>query len=327
MSIMIDEIKEESEAITKTIETVKDSMENAYNTILRSDYVIITGSGTSFNAGISLQISLMRKQIPAVAVRAPDFEYYIPEKLNKKIAIIVLSQSGESIDALTAMKLAHLSGGRVIGITNESQSNLAMNSDVAILTSAGPEHAVAATKSYISELTAIALLQGKLSNVNVVNHLNSISIWVKKTVDAHLEFQKVVSKLHNKIVFLGDGYLYGTASEAALKFRETGNLMTEYHNIREYLHGPIQTLDDDTTVMILNDGKNKQGEVLKEIRRYTDSVISVGSGQNDSINVFNTIEELMPIVQIVPLQILAYYKALSLGLNPDKPTKLNKVVR
>lgn len=327
MSVMLDEIKEDGSAILRTLESAAKTVDNAVRALLDSDYVIITGSGTSYHAGLSLQIALMKKQIPAVLVKAPDFTNYLPEKLERKVAVVILSQSGESVDALEALNWSRKAGATTVGITNEVNSTLARDSDVNVITSAGHEIAIAATKSYISQLAAITLMQGHILNFDAKDELKNLARLVDNLTSGAERFEQYSSGLKDRIVFLGDGFLYGSAQEASLKFRETGNLLTESYQAREYLHGPIQTLDKDTTVVILIEKDKDYSLVLSALKKYTDNILTIGSYDKDSIQLPLTRNEVSPILYAVPIQLLAYYKAVGLGLDPDNPDKLTKVVK
>lgn len=327
MSIMLKEISEGGRAIEDTIVSVQNNLKLAGDMISQSEYVIITGSGTSYHSGLSLQISLLLKEIPAIPVKAPDFTNYIPEKFSKRVAVIIISQSGESSDALRALKLAKENGAHTIGITNEEKSALAEGSDIALVTSAGHEEAIAATKSYVSQLTAIEMLRGVLNNGDTRDELKSVSKWYRETTSNSESFRSIAEGLADKLVFLGDGYLFTTAMESALKFKETCNLSTEAYQVREYLHGPIQTLDSGTTVLLFRPRSEIYLEVMNELKKYTDKVLIVGPDEDDDIKIMSVKRFLRPLAYILPIQLMAYYKALSLNLNPDKPEKLSKVVK
>lgn len=327
MTLMEDEIKESSEAILRTVKSVHDNSPKAAELIRAASFVILTGSGTSFNAGHSMLLNLVRAGIPALEIRAPDFSSYINGKFKKKTVVIVLSQSGESRDAITATELAIKSGASLIGVTNERESTLTKMSSVCLLTDAGRERSVAATKSFTAQLAALLLLKGDVENINYQGKIEEISKWVKTYAEDFSILDPAVKKLKEKIVILGDGYLYSIAMEAALKLRETANLTTDAFNLREYLHGPIRTLDRDTTVIILGRRNDENTEVVKTVSKYAGSVLEIGDTSNADVKIIPVEEYLKPLVYALPIQIMACRKTLSLGLNPDKPDKLTKVVR
>ncbi len=327
MTLMEDEIKESSEAIRRTGKSVHDNSPKAAELVKAASFVILTGSGTSFNAGHSMLLNLVRAGIPALEIRAPDFSSYINGKFKKKTVVIVLSQSGESRDAITAAELAIKSGASLIGVTNERESALAKMSSVCLLTDAGRERSVAATKSFTAQLAALLLLKGDVENINYQGKIEEISKWAKTYTEDFSILDPAVKKLKEKIVILGDGYLYSIAMEAALKLRETANLTTDAFNLREYLHGPIRTLDRNTTVIILGRRNDENTEVVEAVSKYAGSVVEIGDTSNADVKIIPVEECLKPLVYALPIQIMACRKTLSLGLNPDKPDKLTKVVR
>lgn len=327
MSVMLDEIKQGSQSIISTMASIGDSARIAYDAITGSDYVIITGSGTSYHSGLPLQITLMRHQIPAVPVKAPDFINYVPSEFSRKVTAIVISQSGESSDALSAMEISRKAGARIIGITNEAKSTLALRSDVPMITAAGHEEALAATKSYVSQLTAGILLQGIVKATDFKGILKQVSRWYSDVCTDTVTYEKMGRGLKNKIVLLGNGFLYTTALEGALKFKETCNLLTEAYQLREYLHGPIQTLDGDTTVFILKREGEDYSRVEGDVKKYAGQVITIGTSLGNDVVVKEVPDEVSPVVYILPIQLMANFKAISMGMDPDKPEKLTKVVK
>lgn len=324
---MLDEIREEGRTIRDTLKSSHAPAKEIAQKLKNSDYVIITGSGTSFHAGMPLQISLLRKEIPALMVKAPDFSSYLPQHMSRNVSVLILSQSGESADALNALDRAASAGAWTAGITNESESQLSSKVNIPIITAAGHEDAVAATKSYIAQLTAVSMIESYILEFKAEATLEEIAHWYDESLRNFESFEKKAETIKDKIAILANSYLYSSASEAALKFRETGNLVTDAYPAREYLHGPIQTLDKNTTVIMLDDGNTDFTNVRSEVSKYTDSIFSIGPGEEYDVTVPKVREEFMPLVFALPIQLLSYYKSVGLGLNPDNPGKLTKVVR
>lgn len=324
---MLDEIMEGSRTILDTVKASYASAEEIAEKLKNADYAIIAGSGTSFHAGMPLQLSLLKNEIPAVMVKAPDFSSYIPEKIKREVAVLILSQSGESIDALNALDRAMAAGAWTGGITNEPNSMLSARANLSIITAAGHEDAVAATKSYVAQLTAVSLIEANLNGFRAEEMLKEIALWYSHALKNLGSFEEKASEIKEKIAVLGNGYLYSSACEAALKFRETGDLVTDAYPAREYLHGPIQTLDKNTTVILLDDGRADLKAVRASVAKYAGSIFTIGCGANDEIVVPSVREELMPLVFALPIQLLSYYKSVKLGLNPDSPGKLTKIVK
>ena len=325
-TMMFREINQGPESIMKTMDSVSEECTKASIIIKNSDYVYIVGSGTSYHAGIVLQIRLLNMSIPAVTVKAPEFSFYLPKEKKKKVTAVLISQSGESRDIIDSLNEAKKKGISTICIVNTKESTLALQSDLSIVTTAGKEKAVAATKTFISCLSVINVIISKLENgmsepdKSIAGILeNFLSQRTSSVID-------IACRLKDKIVVLGNGPLHALALEGALKFKETSTIETEAYPIREYLHGPIQSLNRDTTVILLRMDLDETKNVMEKLMKQTDSIISIGFGDDD-LMLPKVNENNIPIMFSVPLQIMANYKAVSLGKNPDQPTYLTKVVR
>ena len=327
MTFMEKEIKEEPTAIKNTLLNITSKTEEVAKLIESTPFVIISGSGTSFHAGNILQLSLMKLGIPAMVIRSPELVYYLSNSFKDKPIILLLSQSGESKDILDCLSISRKLGIRVIGISNEAESNLIKNSDIGIATVAGREVSVAATKSFVAQLTTIYSLISKIKQSKVDNEIDKLLKWMEKFSSDFSFFAKTSNVIKKKVVILGNGFLNPIAMEGALKLKETSNLLTEAYNLKEYLHGPIQTLDKETTVIMLGDELLENTDIVEKIRMYAYNIIKIGESEGDDIKVLSTNEELKAIAYVVPLQILACLKTLELGLNPDRPSKLSKVVK
>jgi glucosamine--fructose-6-phosphate aminotransferase (isomerizing) len=326
-TIMMSEISEEPVAISKTFEALAINFTEIIETINNSEIVYITGSGTSYHASINLQITLLRHGIKAVAVMASQLEYYLPINRTSRITIILFSQSGESKDVLKSLELSKARGYNTIGITNIKDSTLAKSVDIPIITMANEEKSVAATKSHIVQILISIMIDAKLRNNENIENIKKIRENVSNIISNRDKIKKIAGGISDRIVLLGDGYLYPSAMEGALKFKETGNLITESYPSREYLHGPIQALNRDTTVILLNYDNNIDKEVINKIGKITEKVISIGNSNSNDLIVPNTTDVIAPLLFLIPLQIMANYKAVNLHLNPDSPSHLTKIVQ
>ena len=325
-TIMMNEIREEPLALSKTFKALTINFTEIIETINNSDIVYITGNGTSYHASINLQITLLRHGIKAVAVMASELEYYLPVNRTSRITIILFSQSGESKDILKSLELSKARGYNTIGITNIKDSTLAKSVDIPIITMANEEKSVAATKSHIVQILISIMMDAKLSNNENNEDIKKIQENVSNIISNRDKIKKIAAGISDRIVLLGDGYLYPSAMEGALKFKETGNLITESYPPREYLHGPIQALNRDTTVIILNYHDNIDKGVINKISRITKKVISIGNKNSNDLTIADTTDVVAPLLFLIPLQIMANYKAVNLHLNPDSPSNLTKIV-
>jgi glucosamine--fructose-6-phosphate aminotransferase (isomerizing) len=331
-TIMFSEIMEEPDTVINTANEIKDSVLKASNIIKRAKFVYIVGSGTSYHAGIIMQIELLKAGIPAITVRAPELNYFIT-LYHENIAVILLSQSGESKDIIDSLNLCKKQQYPIIGVTNTRKSTLADNSDISIVTSAGEEKSLAATKSYIGQLIVSYLISSSIENEDKIDDsiklCEGIANKIQEIINDNNLYKKLSNKLSGRIIFLGDGPLHAVAKEGALKFEETASLVTEAYPIGEYLHGPIQILKSNDTVIVLK-GNDRQAydRIIPRLMEHTSNIITIGNDDDCTIIVpADGNYSISAIYNVVPLQLLANFKTISLGLNPDKPTYLNKIVK
>jgi len=331
-TIMFQEILQEPETITNTVNSVGDNILKAVKLIRKAKIVYVVGSGTSYHAGIVMQIGLINSGVPAIAVRAPEFSYFTPPD-NKDVLVILISQSGESRDILVALNLCRKNGYVTIGITNGPDSSLAKGTDLCILTLAGEERSLAATKSHIAQLIVSHLLVNSVRNDKKLDDYmeksKKLASQIKDFIEKSDHWLKLSSKITGRVIFLGDGLLHAEAMEGALKFEETANLITEAYPMGEYLHGPIQVLKEEDTVIILKGRDEKECErLISKLSNYTKNIIKIGQDKDSTIRIPDSeIVTFDPILYVIPIQLIANYKTVSLGLDPDRPTHLNKVVK
>ncbi len=326
------EILEQPSAIKRTIHEARKEVEKAAQ-LVKEDFIYTTGSGTSYHASLVLQRSLTRiANISSVAIPASELEYWIPEDVSGNI-LVALSQSGESSDIIKATKAFKSKGGGIIAITNTPGSPLSKLADATILTRAGKERAVAATKTYTCQLAVSFLFSIEVSRLigEEPSHLESeLLVLPNKIKNEIVIANKTAERIAPILVkmpvgfILGTGPNYPTALEGALKLRETSNLFIQAFAGREFLHGPIQLVSKETPVIILE--KGKMPAVVHKIESYGAPLITLGRDADLRVE-YDGPEEFYPIPYIMPLQFLALYVSLAKGLNPDKPEKLGKVVR
>ncbi len=330
---MISEILEQPEAIRRTLDEAKsEAMEAARH--LKGRFVYTTGSGSSYHASLVLGRTLMKVSgSRVISIQASELPDWLPNDLEGS-ALVAFSQSGESKDVLTAVRrFRELNPVEpIIGITNTPASTLAKLSDQVILTRAGEERAIAATKSYTTQLAASFLLSVSLASIQgrevdrLVTELELLPEKVNRSIDASRSpAHDLAPKIAGKPVgfVLGRGPNYPTALEAALKLRETSNLHYVGYAAREFLHGPIQLVDRGTPVIFLN---------WREVREVVQKVSSFGGepllvGEDGDFSLPPTEYEFSPVLMVIPIQLLSYEVSILRGLDPDRPEKLSKVVR
>jgi glucosamine--fructose-6-phosphate aminotransferase (isomerizing) len=350
---MIEEIFEEPKVTQAFLTRGFKQVEEVASEISSKQYemVYITGSGTSYHAGLAAQyaISTLTRLVTSL-IPASEFESWVPSKPARKSLLIAVSQSGESMDVLAAAKAAQSKGIDVLAVTNTESSSLMKMAHYTILTRAGRELAVTATKSHLAQLMALFLLSAHLGEKEGVGTfdcaqlkkqlLNAPTI-IGKTIESVNDQVNRLAKAYSHQSFfflLGSGPNYSTALEGALKLKEACNIFAEGFASREFLHGPIQLVDQRTSLFFLltEDQIDNALQEIESIRKFGASVFSVFDGKNGLLKEASSELIRVPsgfpkvfssLIYIIPLQLFAYYSSVARGLNPDKPEKLTKVVK
>ncbi|MEM1984075.1 MAG: SIS domain-containing protein [Candidatus Korarchaeum sp.] len=327
------EIHEQPEAVERTL---RESLNEVRDAVSRLDvsFVYVTGSGSSFHSSLALSRALMRiAGVSSTAIQASELPEWIPPDVRDS-ALIAISQSGESRDVLTAVESFRRisSNSPVLAITNTPDSTLCRISDAFILTRAGEERAIAATKTYTTQLVASFLLSIELAERrrrdigDLREELLKIPHLIRETLrSSKTSVRFYADSLKGKEFgfILGKGPNYPTALESALKLRETANLHYVGYSAREFLHGPLQLVSKGTPVILILG--SDVGDVAQRVRVLGGDVIRVDVGGD--IPIPEVSYELSPIVTVVPMQMLSLELSILRGLDPDRPEKLTKVVR
>ncbi len=310
--------------------------------------IIISACGTAWHAGLVgeyLFEDLAR--IPTEVEYASEFRYRNPIMEEGTVAIFV-SQSGETADTLAAVREAKEKGARVLGVVNSVGSTIARETDAGVYLHVGPEIGVASTKAYIGQvatLTLMALYFGRrrhLSHPETLEHMRELAAIPEKIrkITAQSEAIKSVADRFKDIenwLYLGRGYNYPTALEGALKLKEISYIHAEGMPAAEMKHGPIALINEGMPVVFIATHNSQYEKVLsniEEVRARGGRVIAVATEGDTEIqrlaeHVFyvpDTLEPLQPLVNIIPLQLLAYHAAVLRGCNVDKPRNLAKSV-
>ncbi len=311
--------------------------------------IVIAAAGTASYAGMVGEYLLEQlARIPVEVEVASEFRYREPV-LDENTLCIVVSQSGETIDTLEALREAKRLGAKSLAIINAKGSSITREVDDVIYIHAGPEIGVASTKAYMAMLVAFELLAiwlGRVRNTlsdedskNLIAELRHTPSLIEEALKAREQAAEIADtfKVHSDYLFLGRGINYPTALEGALKLKEISYIHAEAYATGEMKHGPIALIDDrmpvvavttasklyEKTISNIQEVKARDGIVIalasygdKEIARHADHVIYVPK----------THELISPLVNVVPLQFLAYETADRLGLDVDKPRNLAKSV-
>lgn len=326
MTIMMDEIREEPRSLSQTISHNKDKAKVIAEILRDSSMVYVTGSGTSYNASVFLSTLLLKSGVPTFPIQASDLNGAVFSDRFSSPVNIIFSQSGENIDALSSMNFSKSKNIRTIGITNNPESTLARNSHVSIVTMAGNELSVAATKSHTVQLAISILIYDAMNSHLLDKVISNASSLVERVILNDSIVKNLGNKLKDHVVFLGAGLYYPLAMEGALKFKETSGSYAEAYSTREYLHGPIHTLDDQTSVILLRTNENNDNSVIKKISEIGGKAITIGPYDSD-ITVPQTDSIILALEYLSVIQMLANYRAQFKGEDPDHPRFLSKVVR
>lgn len=333
---------ENNRIVLSALRDYRDRLVNARN-------IIILGCGTSWHAGLigkQLIESMCRKRVSVEY--ASEFRYNNPV-VDKDDVVIAISQSGETADTLAAIQLAKQHGALIFGIVNAVGSSIARETDTGIYLHVGPEIGVASTKAFTGQVAMLTLFAlalghetGTLSDSEyhkIIGELTLIPTKMEKELEVTekiANLAKMFTYAHN-FLYLGRGFNYPVALEGALKLKEISYIHAEGYPAAEMKHGPIALVDQDMPIVFIathhklyekiisnmQEVKSRKGRILaivtegdEHVREIADNVIEIPKTENC----------LVPLLSVVPLQILAYYVAVDKGLNVDMPRNLAKSV-
>lgn len=333
---------ENNRIVLSALRDYRDRLVNARN-------IIILGCGTSWHAGLigkQLIESMCRKRVSVEY--ASEFRYNSPV-VDKDNVVIAISQSGETADTLAAIQLAKQHGALIFGIVNAVGSSIARETDTGIYLHVGPEIGVASTKAFTGQVAMLTLFAlalghetGTLSDNEYHKIIGELAL-IPTKMEKELEITEKIANLakmftyaHN-FLYLGRGFNYPVALEGALKLKEISYIHAEGYPAAEMKHGPIALVDQDMPIVFIathhklyekiisnmQEVKSRKGRILaivtegdEHVREIADNVIEIPKTENC----------LVPLLSVVPLQILAYYVAVDKGLNVDMPRNLAKSV-
>jgi glucosamine--fructose-6-phosphate aminotransferase (isomerizing) len=335
---MLKEIMEQAEVLNQIIQQDEKRFTNIALDILRARQVIITACGTSRYAALvgRYLFSKVGKKFCDV-IMASEFGYFA-DSIDKNTVVIAVSQSGETADVVEGVKAARDAGAQVISIVNRPNSILVDLSQQVIYLNCGSEIAVAATKSFLSQLAIFYLLSFSMVNSfdEAAAKLTSLSREITSVLDWNKdELIKLSKKLkdNNDFYYIARGINFAIASEGALKLKEISYIHAEGMPAGELKHGTLALIEAGTPVVVLCPADYTFSETLsnameaKSRGAYIIGVSDKGSNIYDSwIKIPEVNELLYPMVAVVPLQLLAYYVAINRGCDPDKPRNLAKSV-
>lgn len=311
--------------------------------------IIFIACGTSWHAGLVgeyLFEDLAR--IPVEVEYASEFRYRNPIVYEDDV-IIAISQSGETADTLAAIELAKSKGATIIGVCNVVGSSIARATHAGSYTHAGPEIGVASTKAFTAQVTLltlmalrIAFLKGTIASSRfrqLINELEAIPEKIERVLQTNDKIKSIadVYKNSRNALYLGRGYSFPVALEGALKLKEISYIHAEGYPAAEMKHGPIALIDEEMPVFVIATKGNSYEKVvsnIQEVKARKGKVIAIiteGDTQVKEmadyfIEIPETDEILVPLISVVPLQLLSYHIAVMRNCNVDQPRNLAKSV-
>ncbi|MBQ9531202.1 MAG: glutamine--fructose-6-phosphate transaminase (isomerizing) [Eubacterium sp.] len=348
------EIMEQPDVIEKTISSrIKDdlpdfSAENVDDSIFtQCDNITVIACGTAMHAGlIGKHIIEKTCGVPVTVNMASEYMYNQPI-INERTLVICVSQSGETIDTLEALKYARKRGARSLSIVNVKGSTIARESENVVYTNAGPEIAVASTKAYTTQVAVfylitakMALLRGNLSKDGVISFIKELKK-IPDAVASVLERRSEIHHLSNGMLtaehtfMIGRGLDYPALLEASLKLKEISYIHSEAFASGELKHGTIALITEKTPVIALMTQSNlmsKQVSNIREVQSRGADVLTfvkkslITKDVDCSFDLPDLEDDFMAVPAIIAMQLLAYYVSSDKGLDVDKPRNLAKVV-
>ena len=300
-----------------------------------SKTLYITGSGTSYNSSrIAKYLMSTHAKLKIEPIISSELQF-APDSIEKDSTLIAMSQSGESADVLEAVKIARQSNAKILSIVNHLNSSLSQESDVVIGLNCGPEIGVAATKSFTSQLAILYKITNKLCDGCMKLDWDNVSKSISETLENHSKIQELAKILKNvsDIYVLGRGIHFPIAKEAALKLKELTYIHAEGIPGGELKHGPLALMDENVFVIIINPNDSTYTDTINsanEIKARGAKIIGISDKESDVYDYWiqapKIDESFYPLVEIIPIQLLAYYAALEKDTDPDYPRNLAKSV-
>lgn len=333
------EIHEQPDAVKNTLFELIE-IEKVVSKFPKFKKITFVACGTSYHAsmvGKYLFEGLLG--LPTEVLLASEFEYGV-SSLDPESLVIFISQSGETADTLKALKIANKKA-ETLAIVNVLGSTATREADHVIYTRAGPEIGVAATKTYVSQLTCIYLLVASMGNdKELLEQLHHVPDLMEKILPCEDDIRNMANNYKDACDFfyIGRGFSYPTAMEGALKLKEITYIHAEGYAAGELKHGPLALIDDEVPVVaIVPPGKSHDKTLnnLEEVKARGARVIALGSADDDvlkseaydMIRFSPEISELLsPLLYVLPLQLLSYHISVARGIDPDKPKNLAKCV-
>lgn len=319
------------------------------NKLINAERIIIVACGTSWHAGLVAEYLFEDiARIPVEVEYASEFRYRNPI-IKEGDVVIAISQSGETADTLAAIELAKSKGAVIFGVCNVVGSSISRASHEGAYLHAGPEIGVASTKAFTAQVSVLAMMAIIVGNkkgtitesqyISLLTELENIPAKVEKALQSNDQIIKIAEKFKDakNFLYLGRGYNFPVALEGALKLKEISYIHAEGYPAAEMKHGPIALIDENMPVCVIAPQDNSYEKIvsnIQEVRARKGRVVAVVTEGDThiaemaeyTIEVPATHEALMPLLTVIPLQLLSYHIAIMRDCNVDQPRNLAKSV-
>ena len=354
---MLKEINEQPEGVKNTLERridengniVLDGIHLTKEDLDNINRIYIVACGTAYHAGLLGKNALEKYlKVPVITDIASEFRYS-DNFVDEHSLVILVSQSGETADTLAVLRDSKAKGAKILAVTNVVGSSISREADEVFYTWAGPEIAVASTKAYTTQITSLymialnfALEKGTITKeeyLETIEKMKKLPEKIQNVIDNQDKIKEIAEKIVSKehVFFLGRGVDYSLAMEGSLKLKEVSYIHSEAFAAGELKHGTIALIEEGTPVISVATQEKlfeKMVSNMQEVKARGAFVASIAQEHNRSVEkvsdeeiyIPNCDDMLVPIVAVVPMQLLAYYVSTMKGLDVDKPRNLAKSV-
>jgi len=330
------EIHEQQHTIVKSMEQDKKNLEKFCDILTGAKNIYITGSGTSYHSALLAKQIFSKSKIHVETIMSSEFQYS-SDMLDENSILLAISQSGETADVIQSVKSAKGMGAKVLSIVNIPTSSLARLSDSYLEVNCGPEIGVAATKSFTSQIALLYYVADIIGRKS--NGISTSKEILAKAVSQVLELDSEIERVANQIKGSKDVYILGRSLhfpvclEGALKIKELSYIHAEGMAAGELKHGPLALIDNGSIVIVIHPNDSTYGDTLSNIHTIKSrgaKIVGISNKQDViydyQITIPTITESLYPLIEVIPLQLLAYYLSIGNNANPDYPRNLAKSV-
>jgi glutamine---fructose-6-phosphate transaminase (isomerizing) len=331
------EIHEQKSTIFDALSNQDERIIRFCNYLTEAKSLYITGSGTSYHSALILKYILARfAKIRAETIMSSEFQYAL-DPIDNHSALIAISQSGETADVMQSAKAAKQLGAKILSVLNIPTSSLARLSESFLNLSCGPEIGVAATKSFTSQLSILYDITDRLCDncIGIKSSKQELKTAVNEVLSGEREITEIANSIDKvmDIYILGRSLHYPIALEGALKIKELAYVHAEGIAAGELKHGPLALIDKNTVVIVINPLDATYHDTISnahEIKARGAVIVGISDKKDDVYDHYIKLpkvrDPLFPIIEVIPLQLLAYYLAVKKNVDPDYPRNLAKSV-